>query len=197
MKILLGMPCVKDIPTKTVISLLQTVKKGVVDPMLVSGSLVYDSRDAIARYAVDHDYDYVLYADSDMIFSADDLKRLVAHNVGICTGLYVTRRGENKNVAYSKIITRRRFPYRQPKLIHDGETQGFGQIAACGFGFCLIKCSVLKTMFKYYKSLFEPKWGVGEDIAFCIRAKRCGYYTFIDREVKLGHIGETVYGDRD
>jgi hypothetical protein len=79
-------------------------------------------------------------------------------------------------------------------LISDGETQGFGEIAACGFGFCLIKTSVLITMFKYYKSLFEPKWGVGEDIAFCIRARRCGFITFIDRDVKLGHIGETVYG---
>lgn len=194
MKILLGMPCVDKIPTKTVISLLQTVKKDAVDPMLSEGSLVYDSRDAIANFAIENGYDYILYADSDMIFNADDLKALLAHNVGICSGLYVTRRGENQNVAYSKIITRRRFPkYRQPKLIPDGQSSGFGEIAACGLGFCLIKCSVIKTMFKYYKSLFEPKWGVGEDIAFCIRARRLGYKTFIDRDVKLGHIGEVIY----
>ena len=193
MKILLGMPCVRDIPTKTVISLLQTADKESVLPMIVEGSLIYDARDHIARYAVENDFDYVLYADSDMIFNADDLKRLVAHNVGICSGLYVTRRGENKNVCYEKIITRRRFPFRSPELIEDKSTSGFGRVAACGFGFCLIKCSVLKTMFKHYKSLFEPFKGVGEDIAFCIRAKRCGYYTFIDRDVKLGHIGEKVY----
>ena len=193
MKILLGMPCVRDIPTKTVISLLQTADRESVHPMIVEGSLIYDSRDSIAHFAVDNGYDYVLYADSDMIFNADDLKRLLAHNVGICSGLYVTRRGENKNVCYEKIITRRRFPYRPPELIEDKGTSGFDRVAACGFGFCLIKCSVLKTMFKYYKSLFEPKWGVGEDIAFCIRARRCGYITFIDRDVKLGHIGEQVY----
>lgn len=193
MKILLGMPCVREIPTKTVISLLQTVQKGVVEPMIVEGSLIYDSRDAIAKYAVENDYDYVLYADSDMIFCADDLNRLLAHNVGICSGLYVTRRGENKNVAYTKIITRREFPFRKPQLIPDGERSGFSEIRAVGFGFCLIKCSVLKSMFKRYKSLFEPKWGVGEDIAFCIRARKVGYKTFIDRDVKLGHIGDKVY----
>lgn len=193
MKILLGMPCVREIPTKTVISLLQTVQKGVVEPMLVEGSLIYDSRDAIARYGVDNDYDYVLYADSDMMFGAEDLKKLVAHNVGICSGLYVTRRGENTNVCYSKIITRRRFPFRAPQLIVDTQTSGYAPVAAVGFGFCLIKCSVLKSMFKKYKSLFEPFKGVGEDIAFCIRAKRCGYQVFVDRDVKLGHIGETVY----
>ena len=197
MKILLGMPSTGKIPTRTVISLLQTVERGKVDPMIVSGSLVYDARDTIARFAVENDYDYILYADSDMVFSADDLKRLLAHNVGICSGLYVTRDGRNENVVYKKIITRRRFPYRQPKLIADNETSGFASVLACGFGFCLINVSVVKCMLKYYKSLFEPKWGVGEDISFCIRARRLGYKTFIDRDVKLGHVGEVVYGDRD
>lgn len=193
MRILLGMPTVRDIPSKTVISLLQTVQKDVVDPFIVQGSLVYDARDEIARFAVDNDYDYVLYADSDMIFNSDDLKTLLSHNVGICSGLYVKRHGENENVAYTKVIHRRRFPFRSPKLIPDGQRTGFGEIAAVGFGFCLIKTSVIKTMFKYYKSLFEPKWGLGEDIAFCERARHIGYKTFIDRDVKLGHIGDKVY----
>ena len=59
MKILLGMPCVDKIPTKTVISLLQTVKKDAVDPMLSEGSLVYDSRDAIANFAIENGYVYI------------------------------------------------------------------------------------------------------------------------------------------
>lgn len=193
MKILLGMPTVGMIPYKTVGSLLQTAERGKVEPMLVTGSLLYDSRDTIAKCAVENGYDYVLFVDSDMVFDSEDLKRLLAHNVGICSGLYVTRAGERKNVAYSKIITRRRFPYREPKLIEDKSTTGFGAVSACGFGFCLIKTSVLKCMLKYYKSLFEPFKGVGEDIAFCIRAKRLGFKTFIDRDVKLGHVGEKVY----
>lgn len=190
MKILLGMPSVGMIPSKTVISLLATVERGKVDPMIVTGSLVYDSRDAIARYAVDNGYDYVLYVDSDMVFNAEDLKRLLAHDVGICSGLYVSRQGERKNIAYSKIITRRRFPYRKPELINDNQSSGFGSVAAVGFGFCLIKTSVIKSMFKYYKSLFEPCKGLGEDAAFCYRARRIGFKTFLDRDVKLGHLGE-------
>lgn len=193
MKILLGMPCMRTIPYRTVISLLRTVKRGVVDPMMVEGSLVYDSRDTLARFAVENGYDYVLFVDSDMQFDKPDIDRLISHDADICSGLYVTRNGENKNVCYREVITRRRFPYRQPRLIHDTAITGYGSAAACGFGFCLIKCSVIKTMFKRYKSLFEPKWGVGEDIAFCIRAKRCGYDIMVDRDVKLGHIGEKVY----
>lgn len=197
MKILLGMPSTGKIPTRTVISLLQTVERGKVDPMIVTGSLVYDARDTIAMYAVENDYDYILYCDSDMVFDADDLKKLLAHDVGICSGLYVTRDGRNEHVVYKNIITRRRFPYRQPKLVPDTETSGYAAVRACGFGFVLIKTSAVKCMLKKYKSLFEPKWGVGEDIAFCIRARKCGFKTYVDRDVKLGHVGEVVYGDRD
>ena len=168
MIVLLGMPCMRTIPFQTVSSLLRTAKKGAVEPCMIEGSLVYDSRDYIARYAVDNGFDYVLYVDSDMVFDADDLNKLIAHDKDIVSGLYVTRNGENNNVAYKEIITRRRFPFREPKLTHDTGTAGYTEIAAVGFGFCLIKTDVLKTMFKRYKSLFEPKWGVGEDIAFCI-----------------------------
>lgn len=193
MKILLGMPCMRTIPYRTVMSLLKTVKKDAVEPMVVEGSLVYDARDTIARYAVDQGYDYILYVDSDMVFDKSDIERLVSHNTDICSGLYISRDGQNNNVAYSEIITRRRWPYREPKLIVDHTTSGYGSVAAVGFGFCLIKTSVAESMFKHYKSIFEPKWGVGEDAAFCIRAKRCGYEIYIDRDVRLGHIGEKVY----
>ena len=150
MKILLGMPCVHSIPVKTVGSLFRTAQKGYIEPLLVEGSLIYDSRDIIAHTAVENDYDYVLYADSDMVFSLEDVEKLLAHKVGICSGLYVTRRGENKNVIYTKVIKRRRFPYREPRLIHDNGSEGFGRVKACGFGFVLIKTSVLKTMFKHW-----------------------------------------------
>lgn len=197
MRILLAMPTTGRIPIQTVSSILETVERGKVDLLMMSGSLIYDARDNFARYAVDNDYDYILYADSDMIFNKDDLMRLLSHDVGICSGLYLRRDGSNVNVAYSKIITRRRFPFRAPELVVDNTSTGFGRVAACGFGFCLIKTSVIKSMLKKYKGLFEPVKGLGEDVAFCYRARRCGFYTFIDRDVKLGHIGEKVYGDRD
>ena len=192
MKVLLGMPTVGKIPTKTVISLLQTVERGKVEPILVDGSLVYDSRTEIAAFAVQNGYDYVLYADSDMIFCADDLRKLLDHDADIVSGLYITRRGERKNVAYTKVIPCRKFPYRSPALIHDDLNHGYAEIAAVGFGFCLIKTEVIKTMLKRYKNLFEPFKGLGEDISFCERAKKCGFRIMIDRDVKLGHIGEMI-----
>lgn len=193
MKILLGMPCMRTIPYQTAVSLLRTCEKGAVEPCMVEGSLIYDARDYISIFAVDNDFDYILFTDSDMVFSADDLKKLLAHNADIVSGYYVSRDGEEKPVIYSKIITRRRLPFRAPSLIRDDIVSGYGPVAACGFGFCLIKTSAIKNMLKRYKSLFEPKWGVGEDIAFCIRARKCGYQVYCDRDVKLGHVGQKVY----
>lgn len=193
MKIVVGMPCIHSIPMKTVVSLLNVLERGKVEPFIVEGSLVYDSRDTISAFAVNNNYDYLLFVDSDMIFTREDIITLVKHNTDIVSGLYVTRHGEDKNVAYTDVITRRSYPLRLPELIHDTKTSGYGEITACGFGFCLIKTSVLKRMFKRYKSLFEPKWGVGEDVAFCLRARKCGYKIMIDRDVKLGHIGDKIY----
>ena len=55
-----------------------------------------DKEDVIKEVAyysdgTDNGYDYVLYADSDMVFDKPDIERLLAHNVDICSGLYVTR----------------------------------------------------------------------------------------------------------
>lgn len=193
------MPTIGKVPTKTVLCLLNlfneinTANNDItIMPAICEGSLVYISRDTICRNALEYGFDYVLFVDSDMVFYPDDLMRLLSHRVGICAGLYCKRQGSPDNVAYTKVITRRYFPYREPKLIEDKAKTGFGEIAAAGFGFMLIKSSVLKTVYKYYKQPFEPFKGIGEDVAFSIRARRIGYKTFIDRDVKLGHIGEVV-----
>ena len=193
MRILLGMPTTGTIPMRTVACLLRTAKEDVVEPYMVEGSLVYDARDDIARFAIQNGYDYVLYVDSDMIFTRKDIDDLMKHQADIVSGLYITRHGEGRNVAYTKVITRQKKPFRTPKLVHDTDTAGYGEVEGVGFGFCLIKTSVLEKMGHEYVSLFEPRWGVGEDIAFCLRAKKCGFKIMIDRDVKLGHIGSMVY----
>lgn len=193
MKILLGMPTTGMIPMKTVMSLLRTIKKDVLEPMLIEGSLIHDSRDHIAKYGVENGFDYVLYVDSDMVYTAGDVESLVRHNTDVVSGLYVTRHGEGNNVAYEKVITRQKNPYREPKLIHDIKKTGYDEVEGIGFGFCLIKTSMLRDMFTKYPSIFEPKWGLGEDLAFCYRARKMGYKIMLDRDVKVGHIGSTVY----
>lgn len=198
MKILLGMPNLGQIQMQTVTSLVSMLGsvKGMT-PLFISNSLIYTARDFIAEYAVENGFDYVLYVDSDMVFSADDFNQLMVTMLGtgaeVVSGTYVTRVGEPRIVAYNKVERRESRPFKSPSLknVDLYSTKDIEEVEAAGFGFCLIKVSLLKKMFVDFPSLFEPKWGFGEDVAFCQRAKR---YTkiILDRRVNLGHLGMQV-----
>ena len=43
-----------------------------------------------------------------------------------------------------------------------------------------------------YKAMFTPINGVGEDLAFCWRARQLGYRIWCDPRIPLGHVGYTV-----
>jgi hypothetical protein len=40
-------------------------------------------------------------------------------------------------------------------------------------------------------------WYLGEDYAFCERARRAGYKIVVDTTIRLGHIGKYTYGWED
>lgn len=198
MNVLLGMPTIGSIPLQTVTSLLAITRADInVAPMLVANSLVYTARDLICEFATEQNFDAVLFVDSDMVFNPKDYYELMnvmaEKNLDMVSGTYCTRLGDPRIVAYKKVEKRTARPFRKANIVNvDMKSEcELEEVAAVGMGFCLIKTSLLKKMMKDYASLFEPKWGVGEDIAFCIRAKQ---YTdiMLDREVKLGHLGQQV-----
>jgi hypothetical protein len=39
----------------------------------------------------------------------------------------------------------------------------------------------------------EDHWYLGEDFAFCERARRCGFKVIADTRIRLGHIGRQTY----
>ena len=63
---------------------------------------------------------------------------------------------------------------------------------------CLIKVDVLKKLCKRWTNKpFEPYDGLGEDLAFCYRAKQAGFRIKANSYIPLGHIGERVYTKED
>ena len=49
-------------------------------------SLIYDARNALAKQAINNDFDRVLWLDSDVIFEPDLLTRLSKHLDNTCLG---------------------------------------------------------------------------------------------------------------
>ena len=66
------------------------------------------------------------------------------------------------------------------------------EVGACGFGCVLMKSEIFVAVFSKFGQMFTPIANCGEDIAFCWRARQCGYKILADPSIGLGHVGHTV-----
>ena len=154
-------------------------------------SLVYDARNYLAQYAIDNDLDYVLWVDSDVIFPADGLERLLAHDKDFVTGVYFQRRPPHYPTIYSHVGEDGK------EVCTDYTKKRLFQVEGCGFGFCLVKVDVMRKMVNEYGYLFHPIPQLGEDLSFCYRWTQMGGEIWCDPTIKLGHLGTQVYGEED
>jgi hypothetical protein len=73
---------------------------------------------------------------------------------------------------------------------------GLVEIAGCGFGCCLVKGEVFRSI-EYphfvYKSALDHKDTVSEDIYFCMQARHLGFKIWVDTTIKCDHKGSTLY----
>ena len=191
--VLIGIPCMDQNSTFFTASLASLDYDG--ERMMISNSLVYDARNKLADVAIENNFDYLLFIDSDMVFPKDGYKRLLSHNKDIVGGLYFGRRGEHSPVAYKEVVTRTTF--RNPSCTPIDNISGLQEVQGIGLGFCLIKVEVLKKIRKRYKSIFEPIKGLGEDLAFEYKARKLGYKIYCDCDIDLGHVAQTIVRRED
>lgn len=193
MKIFVAVPCMDQVPAPFAQSLATLNRVGECMVGFQVGSLIYDSRNHLARRAIQAEADLVLWIDSDMVFNPDALQRLIEvkekTGADIMSGLYF-----------------RRVPPFSPVLFKDLELNGVRctwtefetipdepfEVGGCGFGFVLMGTDVLIDVFAKKGDLFGPVNGIGEDLSFCIRARECGYKIMCDPSIPLGHVGHTV-----
>lgn len=157
------------------------------------GSLVYTSRNDLARRALADDVDYVFWLDSDMVFPPDVLVRMMAQmkedDIDILTGLYCRRVEPYTPTIFTKLEMDGglcRF-----KELDEIPSERF-ECAGMGFGCVLMSAQVIMDVMGYYGDAFSPIAGVGEDLSFCWRARQRGYKIYCDPTIPLGHIGRIV-----
>lgn len=192
-KILIGMPNMGTVKCRTVASMLSMNKTEETAYCMIPTSLIYDSRDLCVHEAIDGNFDYLMFIDSDIEFGPDAMLQLLNRNKDIITGIYYKRGGDHSPVIYKKIA-----PLSDKREITcvtetDVDRELF-KIAGCGMGFCLIKVDVLREMLKDTPSLFTPIVGLGEDLSFCYRATQKGYEIWADGTIPLNHWGEIAFG---
>lgn len=200
MKTLIAIPSMDMVPARFAQS-LSMLQRGDDECQVAFqiGSLVYNARNSLAQIAVELEADRVLWLDSDMVFSSDILGTL-SHamqetKADIVTGLYFRRVAPYSPVLYKKLDANadESAQFEDYKVLPKDRTF---EVAGCGFGCVLMGTDVLLSVKSKFGELFTPTPGMGEDLAFCWRARQCGYKIVCDQSVKLGHVGYEVITKR-
>ena len=199
MNILIAVPCMDQVPAPFCQSLAQLKKVGNCVLTMKSGSLIYTARNDLAKTAIQIDADYVFWLDSDMVFKPDILLRMMdtlkKNDLDILTGLYFRRVPPYSPVLYKKLDINSEFEtadYAEYSSIPDS----LFEVAACGFGCVLMKTDVFYDVQGKFGNMFAPIGNNGEDVAFCWRARECGYKIFCDPSVICGHVGYSIVDDQ-
>lgn len=133
---------------------------------------------------------HILFVDDDMVFAPDALRRLLAHDLPVVGGLC-----HNRRHPYMPILLHRAETGNKPYLYQYDYPSGLVEVDATGAAFLLAKMEVLEAIEVKYPTNGEGPFsnlGNGEDVSFCERAKACGFSTYVDTTVEIGHIGEVV-----
>lgn len=150
------------------------------------------AREMLADQALRLDCDYLFMVDDDMLAMPDLFYRLVKHDVDIVAPLAFTRNPPHNAVMFSVVegfdpVTGT--PYYINNIVKNYPREKLVECDAVGFGAVLIKTSVLKGMKKQY---FMGTPGAGEDVHFCVQAKKAGFHIFMDTATKLGHLSHPI-----
>ena len=143
--------------------------------------------------------EWLWFLDSDMVWEPDLMHRLVGRaveqNVKILGGLclIVTADGPLPTMFVDDDDT-------VTQVLVDWPDGTVGEVAATGTGCLLVHRSVLEDMqaaaggskncwfgFDVVTSKTGKEWSLGEDISFCLRARKNGHKVFVDTTAHCGH----------
>ena len=141
------------------------------------------------------DYDYLMWIDSDMVFTPEDFKALLDMNKDIASGIYKMV-DQVQYATVEKYNTQEykdngKFTFLNDEILKN--KPNIFPVEYTGFGWMLIKKGVIESM-EY--PWFRPEWmnfGNGiedftsEDVGLCINVKKKGYKIYVNKKVHIGH----------
>jgi hypothetical protein len=127
---------------------------------------------------------HLLFLDTDMIFPADTLTRLLSHDKDIVGAGY----------------SQRMPPFHPLTVTEDGEhihiAAGMRKVRLLPTGCMLVRTAVFSMLTKpYFNLVAEGEQLRGEDYYFCERARAAGFEIWCDGDLssQIGHIGQKIY----
>ena len=167
------------------------------------------ARNSIASSAIKDGFEETFWIDSDIGFSPDDILRIRQRNIPLCCGIYPKkglreiachvipgtadiRFGEKDGGLVEVLYAGAGFFHVRSEVYHAIERQFGLRICDARFG---------TPNLPYFQPLVKQTsagdWYLGEDYAFCERARVCGYKIMADTRVRLRHFGKYGYSWED
>lgn len=160
---------------------------------LQPGTVIHDVRFAMAQMAIKNKYDYILWIDSDMVFSSSVLYDLLEADKDIVTAVCFMRRAPYEPCIYSKLRMGATLEEDQVEKYYD-YPEGVFEVEACGMAMCLMKVVVLEDIITKVGQPFFPIRSdhrtLGEDLSFCFNARKSGHKIWATSKPNIGHIGK-------
>lgn len=154
------------------------------------GSVIHDSREKLAKGALDMDSTKVLFVDDDMTFAPQTVYTLVSRNQPFVACNYPRRKSPHHWAASRADLT--------GLIATLPGSAGLEPAHGLGFGMVLLDAKVLRAV---SRPRFLPTWCennggfyVSEDVMFCRRATEAGYRPYVDHDASklIGHCSERV-----
>jgi len=193
-KILIAIPTARNIEAETFKSIydLEIPDGYETSFQFFFGYQVDQVRNLIADWVV-KGFDYLFSVDSDIAFTPDTLKKLLAHDRDVVSGMYIQRNPSRHTLEiyepneYGGVSN---IPYERLK------GRGLTEIAGCGFGCVLVKAEVMRSIgypqFKYYSAI-DHAHTISEDVDFCKKARDKGFKLWVDPSIQCRHIGSYTF----
>ncbi len=165
-------------------------------------------RSQIVTDALKAGFEETFWIDSDIEFHADSVERLRSYGLPITSGVYA-RKGARALGSQALPGTAR---------LDVGKGGGLREILYAAAGFLHVRREVYRTIqerlalpvcnerfgrplvpffLPMLRAIDNGHWYLGEDYAFCERARQCGFKIMADTSIRLWHIGEYAYGWED
>ena len=168
-------------------------------------SLITRARNEMTATFLGEDYSHMMWLDADIQFTPEDMHAVWELAEGpiqadIAVGVYAMKRADKQWFA----------AWKDGQLIMDlDQFPGPIEVDLAGTGFMLIKRKVIETLSKkagwyelrdgtkapcIYMTPIHNECFESEDYHFCRLAREAGFKIIMDPKVRLGHIGQYVYG---
>lgn len=164
-----------------------------------SGPMISEARNAIFDVARRMELP-LLFVDTDSAFTLDDIQALLDTGEQIISAnIDVQHENGRRSPAGHQLDENGLYRPLQPGDLRN--RRGPVNVAAVGMGCTLIRPPVLEALepgplFPFAETIHTSAWAkqqpIGEDVTFCKRAREVGFRSFIEPNVKVGHVKSRV-----